>query len=70
MDMLHLLGWWPISVIDIAKTMLLVAILFTGPLFEAGVVEGGWRGWVKGTYVREVLGSWIGWRNYVAVCCA
>lgn len=64
---LHLLGYWPISPLPVAKTLLLTAILFTGPLFEKGVVEGQWRSWVRFQGIQQALGSWIGWRNYVAV---
>lgn len=62
-----LLGWYPINLVDIAQVILLVAILFAGPIFEAGIVEGGWRGWIKGEGAAEVLSSWTGWRNFVAV---
>lgn len=47
--------------------MLLVAILFAGPLFEAGIVDGGVNEWIRGYHIREVLSSWIGYRNYVVV---
>ncbi|OCL08132.1 Abi-domain-containing protein [Glonium stellatum] len=65
-ETLKLLGWWPVSLVDIGKTLLLVAILFAGPLFEAGIAEGGWKDWLRGTHVREVLSSWMGYRNFVA----
>ncbi|KAF2097317.1 hypothetical protein NA57DRAFT_57908 [Rhizodiscina lignyota] len=61
-----LLGWYPIHLTDVARVLLLVAILFAGPLFETGIVEGGWRGWIKGEGAIEVLSSWTGWRNFVA----
>ncbi|KAI9677616.1 MAG: hypothetical protein M1817_006570 [Caeruleum heppii] len=66
LDSLHLLGYWPLSLLDIAKSVLLTAVLFAGPLFESGIVEGGWRTWLRGQRMRESLGGWIGWRNYVA----
>ncbi|KAK8200134.1 uncharacterized protein BKA78DRAFT_303417 [Phyllosticta capitalensis] len=66
-EALHYLGWWPISVFDLFKTILLLCVLFAGPLFEYGFVEGEWRNWIKGTHVNETLSSWIGWRNFVAV---
>ncbi|KAK8179371.1 prenyl protein protease [Phyllosticta citribraziliensis] len=65
-EALHYLGWWPISVPDIFKTILLLCVLFAGPLFEYGVVDGEWRNWIKGRHVNETLSSWIGWRNFVA----
>ncbi|KAF2755513.1 hypothetical protein EJ05DRAFT_104430 [Pseudovirgaria hyperparasitica] len=67
LDTLNLLGWWPVSLKDAAKTLLLTAILFAGPLFEAGVVEGGWRRWIRGWPLYEaVLADWVGCRNYIA----
>lgn len=67
LDALKLMGWWPISLMEIFRSILLTAILFTGPLFERGIVEGEWREWLRGARVSETLGGWIGWRNYVAV---
>jgi prenyl protein peptidase len=66
-DILHLLGAWPVSPLDSARTILLVAILFAGPLFEYGIVDGQWRDWVRGREVFQTLSSWIGYRNYVVV---
>ncbi len=63
----QLLGYWPVSLVDISRSLLLTAVLFAGPLFEAGVVEGRWRDWIQGRGVLDVLTSWAGWRNYVAV---
>ncbi|OAL01874.1 Abi-domain-containing protein [Phaeosphaeriaceae sp. SRC1lsM3a] len=64
-DIFKLLGLWPVSLFDTARTMLLVMILFAGPLFEQGVVDGGWRDWIKLRGVHESLSSWIGYRNYI-----
>jgi prenyl protein peptidase len=66
LETLRLLGWWPIDPLAILRTLLLCATLFAGPLFEAGIVEGGWKHWIRGEHVRETLGSWMGWRNLVA----
>ena len=60
-------GWWPISVGDISRSFLLTAILFIGPLYERGIVEGEWRSWFRLSKLSESLSGWIGWRNYVAV---
>jgi prenyl protein peptidase len=68
MEIVKLLGLWPVSFIDTARTMLLVMILFAGPLFEQGVVEGAIGDWVKLRGVHESLSSWIGYRNYIVVC--
>ena len=66
-EVLRLLGWWPVGVPEIGRAGLLTALLFAGPLFERGVVEGGWRGWISGRVVVAELRDWVGWRNYVAV---
>ncbi|MCJ1313665.1 hypothetical protein MMC25_007344 [Agyrium rufum] len=60
------LGWWPISILDISRSLLLTATLFLGPLFEKGVVERQGANWIRLRGLRDCLGSWIGWRNYVA----
>lgn len=65
---LQLLGLWPLSLVDTARAMLLVITLFAGPLFEHGIVDGGFRDWVRLRRVYESLSSWIGYRNYVVVC--
>ncbi|CAG8094795.1 unnamed protein product [Penicillium olsonii] len=62
----RLLGWWPVGVLEIFRSLLLTAILFIGPLFERGIVEGEWRVWFRRSKLSESLGGWIGWRNYVA----
>ncbi|GAB7352899.1 hypothetical protein MBLNU459_g3490t1 [Dothideomycetes sp. NU459] len=65
-DSLRLLGLFPVHLVDIAKCVLLVCILFIGPLFEAGVVEGQWRNWFKWSLIRQtVYDDWTGWRNLV-----
>ncbi|OQD78238.1 hypothetical protein PENDEC_c001G04248 [Penicillium decumbens] len=63
---LSLMGWWPLDLGDIARCFLLTVILFIGPLFERGIVEGEWRFWFRRSRLSESLSGWIGWRNYVA----
>ncbi|EAT90994.2 hypothetical protein SNOG_01345 [Parastagonospora nodorum SN15] len=64
-EIFKLLGLWPVSLFDTAQTMLLVIILFAGPIFEHGVVDGAWADWIKLRGVYESLSSWIGYRNYI-----
>ncbi|THY66628.1 CaaX prenyl proteinase Rce1 [Aureobasidium pullulans] len=64
-EVLHLLGVYPVSILDTAKSFLLVAILFAGPLFERAVVEGEWRSWGAVTVKETVYDDLIGWRNLV-----
>ncbi|KAL8734272.1 MAG: hypothetical protein Q9181_003263 [Wetmoreana brouardii] len=65
-EILRLLGWYPIGIVEIVESLLLTAILFAGPLFEKAVIEGRWKDWIQGQSLYESLSSWIGWRNYVA----
>ena len=51
---------------ETTKALLLTALLFAGPLFEKGIVEGRWRDWIEGQPLYESLSSWMGWRNFVA----
>jgi prenyl protein peptidase len=64
---LHRMGWFPIGLVEAAKCVSLTAILFLGPLFEAAIAEGAWRDWIRGRGMSEIFGSWIGYRNIVAV---
>ncbi|EUC33968.1 hypothetical protein COCCADRAFT_4596 [Bipolaris zeicola 26-R-13] len=64
-QILALLGLWPVSPMDTIRTMLLVVILFAGPLFENGIVDGDWRDWIQLNGLHQSLSSWIGYRNFV-----
>jgi prenyl protein peptidase len=68
-ELFKLLGLWPVSPFDTARTMLLVIILFAGPIFEHGIVDGALKDWLKLRGVYESLSSWIGYRNFIVVCC-
>ncbi|CAD0093864.1 unnamed protein product, partial [Aureobasidium vineae] len=64
-EVLHLLGVYPVNVLDTAESFLLVAILFAGPLFERVIVEGEWRSWGATAIKETVYEDLIGWRNLV-----
>jgi prenyl protein peptidase len=66
-EIFKLLGLWPVSLFDTARSMLLVIILFAGPIFEHGVVDGELKDWIKLRGFRETLSSWIGYRNFIVV---
>lgn len=66
---LHLMGYWPLGAAEAVQNLGLTAILFLGPLFEAGVAEGRWQDWIRFRGLSTSISSWIGWRNFVAVCC-
>lgn len=66
LEVLSVLGLCPVDVLDIAKCLLLVAVLFAGPLFEEAIIEGNWVHWVRPTALKEALfDSWVGYRNLV-----
>ncbi|CAG8975138.1 hypothetical protein HYALB_00004437 [Hymenoscyphus albidus] len=62
---LHGMGWYPVGIMETVKAVGLTAILFLGPLFEASVVQGGWRDWIR-LRGLSTLSGWIGYRNLVA----
>ncbi|KAK6349720.1 hypothetical protein TWF696_005999 [Orbilia brochopaga] len=63
-DSLHLMGIWPVSLVDTAKTLALAVVLFAGPLAQTLWLEREEDvDFVQET--RDALGSWVGWRNYV-----
>lgn len=64
---LHQMGYVPVGIAEAARSLALTAILFVGPLFESGIVEGNWRSWIRLRGLDAVVSSWIGWRNMVAV---
>ncbi|KAE9374469.1 Abi-domain-containing protein [Stipitochalara longipes BDJ] len=66
LNSLHLMGYFPIGVAEAVRNLGLIAILFLGPLFEAGAAEGRWRDWIRLRGLSASIGSWIGWRNLVA----
>ncbi|KAJ6264776.1 LOW QUALITY PROTEIN: hypothetical protein Dda_0928 [Drechslerella dactyloides] len=65
-DSLRLMGVWPVSIVDVAKTLALTMVLFAGPLAETLWLERE-EGVDFVQDARYALGSWIGWRNYVVV---
>lgn len=66
-DALHLLGYWPLGLLDAFRSLLLTALLFLGPLFSYMIVNSGWREWVRLEPLKEVWNDWTTWRNLVAV---
>lgn len=63
---LHILGWYPVGVEESVKAVALTAILFLGPLFEAGIAEGRWRSWMRLRGLNTTISGWIGYRTFVA----
>ncbi|KAK8058518.1 hypothetical protein PG994_008966 [Apiospora phragmitis] len=50
-DALHSMGYWPLGLVGAAKSLLLTAILFLGPLLQP---------------VTELFKEWTTWRNIIA----
>lgn len=67
-EVLSFLGLFPTpsSLLGIFRSLLLTAILFTGPLVQRVCLDDGWRE-IKYD-VSRMFSTWVGWRNYVAVC--
>jgi len=63
---LHLMGYIPFGFPEAGKCLALTCILFLGPLFEAAIVEGRWRDWIRFRGIDTIFGGWIGYRNYIA----
>ncbi|RKF55206.1 putative CAAX prenyl protease 2 [Erysiphe neolycopersici] len=67
LETVHLMGYLPLGFSEILKSLLLTSILFAGPLFEKGFVDGEWKDWICLKGLRTSVSTWIGWRNYVVV---
>ncbi|KAI1489898.1 CaaX protease [Biscogniauxia mediterranea] len=65
-EALHLMGYWPVGLVETGKCLLLTAILFSGPLYETLVVDGAWREWCSLQPVSRLFSEWTLWRNIVA----
>lgn len=66
-DALHSMGYWPLGLVGTAKSLFLTAILFLGPLYEALVVDEGWRDWMSLQSAKDLFKEWTTWRNIIAV---
>ncbi|KAI1619506.1 prenyl protein peptidase [Exophiala viscosa] len=66
LDAAHLLGWWPVRMVDVFKSCALTLLLFLGPVWEKLFIEGHWDDLRRGRKLVESLKSWQGYRNYVA----
>ena len=61
------MGYWPLGLAETGKSLLLTAILFSGPLFETLLVDGAWTQWLSLYPVTSLFSEWTRWRNLVAV---
>ncbi|KAI8954602.1 CaaX protease [Xylaria longipes] len=65
-EALHSMGYWPLGLAEAGRSLLLTAILFSGPLYETLLVDGAWRRWFGPQPVSGLFSEWIRWRNIVA----
>ncbi|KAI0190091.1 CaaX protease [Astrocystis sublimbata] len=65
-DGLHAMGYWPLGLPETGRSLLLTAILFSGPLYEALLVNGGWRACLTLQSVSGLFTEWTSWRNIIA----
>ncbi|KAI1367812.1 CaaX protease [Xylaria arbuscula] len=65
-EALHSMGYWPLGLVETARSLLLTAILFSGPLYETLLVDGAWRQWLSLYPVASVFSEWTRWRNFIA----
>ncbi|KFY25499.1 hypothetical protein V493_04638 [Pseudogymnoascus sp. VKM F-4281 (FW-2241)] len=63
---LHLMGYHPAGLLPSLRALLLTAILFLGPLFESGIVEGNWRSWSRLRGITTLWHDLPTFRNLVA----
>lgn len=64
---LRAMGYWPLGLWDAVRSLLLVALLFAGPVYEALVIDGLWREWMTLQPLYGVWHEWTTWRNLVMV---
>src|SRR5262245_2926965 len=64
---LHAMGYWPVGVAESWRALLLLALLFAGPLYEALLIDGLWSDWLRLEPLRYLRQDWPTWRNIVAV---
>ena len=67
---LQAMGYWPLGLRDTLRSLLLVALLFSGPLYESLVFDGLWKDWLVLRPLLNVWYEWTSWRNLVAVSLA
>ncbi|KAF7558636.1 hypothetical protein G7046_g5511 [Stylonectria norvegica] len=62
----HLMGYWPLGLVDALRAILLTALLFAAPLYECLVIDGAWRTWLHLEPLKNLWVDWPTWRNMVA----
>ncbi|CAI4211431.1 unnamed protein product [Parascedosporium putredinis] len=65
-DALWIMGIWPVGMRESVNCLLLVALLFAGPLYETFLLDGVWKDLTRLTYLKSLWQEWTIWRNIVA----
>lgn len=60
------MGYYPFGILSTLKSTVLLLLLFSGPLFEAGIVEGSWKSWIRFEHLPTLFSCWHTYRNLVA----
>lgn len=63
----RLMGYWPLGLVEAARSLSLTALLFAAPLYETLVIDGTWSRWLRLQPLSALWSSWSSWRNLVAV---
>ena len=63
----HMLGYWPLGLLEAGRALLLTGLLFAGPLYERLIIDGAWESWLWLQPLSATWQDWPTWRNYVAV---
>lgn len=62
-EALRLFGLWPTDLLDIAKVMALVVVLFSCSLYELILVDADYQHWSLSAFKEGIWDNWIGYRN-------
>lgn len=63
----HIMGYWPLGIVDACKSLLLTALLFAGPLYECLLIDGMLESWLRLEPLTQLWSDWAMWRNMIAV---
>ncbi|KFH43095.1 CAAX prenyl protease-like protein [Hapsidospora chrysogenum ATCC 11550] len=63
---LRLMGYWPLGLVETARSLFLTGLLFAGPLYESLLIDGAWSQWTRLQPLRSLWSHLPSWRNIVA----
>ncbi|PKS11867.1 hypothetical protein jhhlp_001161 [Lomentospora prolificans] len=65
-EALQAMGIWPIGLSESFRCLVLVALLFAGPLYETLLIDGLWEDLIRLAPLKGLWYEWTMWRNIVA----